>query len=94
MIYVLISIPFILLFNFQIIALEWSKGRNVFHFILQIFSGFIFGLSFLGPLFLSIYLKDFNISEGIRFYTSMIVFTCNMGRFFYDLVKYGKKDKK
>lgn len=90
MISLLISIPFILLFNFHLFALKWSRNRKILHFLLQMFSGVAIGISFFGPLFLSLCLKDCFFERKIFWYSSAIIFVCNMIRFFIELFERDK----
>lgn len=95
MIYFIASIPFIAAFYIHVSALNKTKNCKFWHFFLQMLIGPIFTFSFFGPVFLGLYINDSRFTEGICLYTTSIVFLFNMGRFFYELIKYGKEiDKK
>lgn len=95
MIFFIASIPFIVVFQIHISALNKTKNCRFWHLFLEILTGPIGAFSFFGPVFLGGYINDSRISEGICIYTTSIVFLFNMSRFFYEFIKYGKeKDKK
>lgn len=91
MIYFISSIPFIAVFQIHISALKKTRNYKSWHFFLQMLIAPSFVFSFFGPIFLGHCINDFRIREGITIYTSSIVFLFNMGRFFYELIKYGKE---
>ncbi|OWV15659.1 MULTISPECIES: hypothetical protein [unclassified Fibrobacter] len=94
MIYFIASIPFTVVFQIHVSALNKTKNRKFWHFFLQILVGPVFCFSFFGPAFLGACMNDSRIAEGISIYTTSLVFLFNMSRFFYELVRYGKENEK
>lgn len=91
MIYLILSCPFILLFLFQIKILDLVKKWKILSSFLQILAGPIIIISFVGPIFVSMYIKDPEIAKGVRWYSSSIVFICNMIYIFIYLIRHNKK---
>lgn len=93
MIYIIASIPFIVVFYIHVSALNKTKNCKFRHFFLQMLIGPVFVFSFFGPVFFGLYINDSRFTDGICLYTTSIVFLCNMGKFFYELIKHGKEMK-
>jgi len=91
MIYFIASIPFVAVFYIHVSALDKARNCKFWRFFLQVLIGPIFVFSFFGPGFLGLYINDPEIAKGITNYTTLIVCLFNMGRLFYELIKYGKK---
>ena len=78
MIYFIISIPFIAFFVLLIILLEKTKKIKFLHSFLQMLSGPLIMASCIGPIFLSLCVEKHVIAVGIRWYSTAIVFICDV----------------
>lgn len=94
--YVLVSVPFVLIFVFFVKVMLLAKLKNyktLLTFLHFLASPVVMG-AFGGPIIVSTFIKDEEFVYGIQWYSTGIVFLCNTAYMFFLARQIDKENKR